>query len=89
MVKQVADTKTIEMLPIPAKRGRKPKGDKPMSSAERMALMRERKAIKILALLDDPKNREFILMFEALCSEHKITVSEGIELIQFEIKVKK
>lgn len=45
MAKQPEDKKTAELLPVelapvPAKRGRKPKGDKPMSDAQRKAKSR-------------------------------------------------
>lgn len=50
MAKQLEDKKTPDLLPtdlapVPAKRGRKPVGDKPMTPAERMAAMRARKKI--------------------------------------------
>lgn len=41
MVKQLSDDKTIDLLPIPVKRGRKPLGEKAMSNAERQRLYRE------------------------------------------------
>lgn len=48
MARQSEDNKTVDLLPVelaplPVKRGRKPKGERAMSSAERMAAMRKRK----------------------------------------------